>query len=255
MSTDPQTLRGVSWDEWAPSATVYTDDWVQLLHGDCREQLVSIPTNSVDLILTDPPYGINYVTNRVPAWNTQRKPLRGDCDLEALDDVLGHLQRVLKPDRHAYVFASPLLIGRVQDLLGKVWRVKQVLCFDKGDAGTVGDLTGGYAECWEAILFCVSGTRQMQNGRPRNIFRKDWSARRDPVHPTVKPVDILRWLILNSTQYGDVVLDPFAGSGTTLRACKDLGRFGIGIEIDRDWCEKGAERLRQEVLFTPDPVP
>lgn len=68
-------------------------------------------------------------------------------------------------------------------------------------------------------------------------------------HPAVMPVELAQRCILASTQRGDTVVDPFMGSGTTLRAAKDLGRKAIGIEIDEEYCELAAKRMAQEVLF------
>lgn len=69
------------------------------------------------------------------------------------------------------------------------------------------------------------------------------------IHPTQKPVGILEPLITYSTAPGDVVLDPFMGSGSTLRAAVDAGRRAVGIEVDERYCELAAERMRQGSLF------
>lgn len=126
---------------------------------------------------------------------------------------------------------------------------KQTLAWDKGDRGTVGDLTAGFGECWEAILYGMKGRRELNGPRPRNIIRMDWSGTMDPVHPTVKPVALMAKLLDWSSKPGEVVLDPFMGSGPTLRAAKDLGRRAVGIEMEERYCEAAVNRLRQEVLF------
>lgn len=113
----------------------------------------------------------------------------------------------------------------------------------------MGDLEAGYGVNFEALLYTGKGRRPFTDGkRPRAILRFPWSGTRDPVHPAVKPVDLLRTLIARSTHRGEVVLDPFMGSGTTLRAAKDLGRKAIGIEIEERYCEVAARRMSQEVL-------
>lgn len=70
----------------------------------------------------------------------------------------------------------------------------------------------------------------------------------DPLHPTTKPIELLKGFVLRSSKIGEVVLDPFMGSGTTLRAAKDLNRKSIGIEIEEKYCEIAVKRQQQEVL-------
>ena len=93
------------------------------------------------------------------------------------------------------------------------------------------------------------------NGNQRDIKRKDWSSRSDPVHATVKPVSLMAWMIENSTNEGDLIIDPFMGSGPTLRAAKQIGQPAIGIELDKSNCSEAVRRLKEEVLvFKPEPV-
>ena len=232
----------------------YEDGSVTIYHGDAREILPGIPGRGIDLLLTDPPYGVGYVTARRPRSHELVKPIAGDSSLEVLRAVGPELDRTLADERHAYVFASSMRVGEATDALP--WPVKNVLVWDKGEAGSVGDLAAGYGVNWEAVLYAVKGRRAFTDGkRPRAILRYPWSGTRDPVHPTVKPVGLLSSLIERSSLTGETVLDPFMGSGTTLRAAKDLGRKAIGIEISEEYCAVAAERLAQEVLpLTAGPV-
>lgn len=226
----------------------YEQDGITIYHGDCRDILPSLASGSVDLVLSDPPYGVAYVT----AWRSRTDPLvapiQGDESLTLLADVMPQLDRLLREDRHAYMFASASKIGETCELVADFWRIKNVLVWDKGDAGSVGDLEAGYAVCWEGIVYANKGRRALAGGRPRSVYRYDWSGTRDPVHPTVKPVGLLSWIIGKSSSVGELIIDPFMGSGTTLRAAKDLGRKAIGIEIEERYCEIAAKRLQQSVL-------
>ena len=221
----------------------YQDDAVMILHGDCREVLPEI--GPVDLVLTDPPYGIGYVSARRTRLDRLRTPVANDLDLDVVASAWPAIIATLKPDRHWYAFASPRNLIAAQRAVGAF---KQVLCWDKGDRGTVGDLEAGFGEAWEAILYGMKGRRPLNGSRPRSMIRLDWSATMDPVHPTVKPIPLLGKLISWSSVEGETVLDPFMGSGTTLRAAKDLGRKAIGIEIEERYCEIAAQRMSQEVL-------
>ena len=124
-----------------------------------------------------------------------------------------------------------------------------MLVWDKGNQGTVGDLLAGFGECAEGILYGMKGRRELNGPRPRSVIRYDWSSTRNPVHPTVKPVALLQKLLAWSTQEGELVLDPFMGSGSTLEAANLAGCCAIGIELDESYCEVAARRLEQGILF------
>jgi site-specific DNA-methyltransferase (adenine-specific) len=219
----------------------YEDEFATIYHGDCRDVL---PTRC-QLVLTDPPYGIAYET----AWRSRgdglRVPVAHDKDLSVVAGAWPLVMESLDEDTHWYAFASP---RRMVEAATVFAGYKQVLAWDKGDRGTVGDLTCGFGEAWEAIYYGMKGRRPLRGPRPRTVVRKDWSGTMDPLHPTVKPVDLLQIMVGWSTDEGETVLDPFMGSGTTLVAAKNLGRKSIGIEIEERYCEIAAERLSQGVL-------
>lgn len=212
----------------------YQDESCTIYNADCREILSAMASESIDLILSDPPYGVSYVTSRRSRSDKLRAPIANDESLDAFAAVWPDCLRMLRNNRHWYVFASPRMIHEVLPVTGNA---KHTICWDKGDRGTVGDLECGFGEAWEAILYGMKGRRPLNGKRPRTVIRYDWSSTMDPVHPTVKPVDLLRRLISMSTQERECVLDPFAGSGTTLAAAKLEGRTAVGIEIDERYCE------------------
>lgn len=213
---------------------------VVIYHADARDVLPQLNKHSIDLVLTDPPYGINLKTKyRAPA-------IAGDDSLNALRDVLPALDGLLKPDRHAYIFASSTRIGEAVEAVAAWWNIKNILVWDKGNMGTKGDLLAAYARNWEAIVYANSpgrSRRPLAGPRPRAIYRYDWNARKDPVHPTVKPVGLMSWLVQKSSRRGELVLDPFCGSGPVLRAARDLGRRAIGIELEERYCEAAVRRM------------
>lgn len=222
----------------------YKESGITIYHGDCREILPLL--DPVDLILTDPPYGIDYVT----AWRSRndklRSPIQNDSDLACVAEAWKIAIGILKNDRHWYSFASPRMIPIAAEIFENS---KHILAWDKGDRGTVGDLECGFGEAWEAIFYGMKGRRPLNGKRPRTIIRYDWSGTMDPLHPTVKPIDLLSRLISWSSNIEEVILDMFCGSGTTLAAAKLLGRHAIGIDIHEAYCEIAANRLRQGVLF------
>ena len=214
---------------------------IQIFNAAAHDVLPSLATQSVDLLLTDPPYGISYRSSA----KTRSAPTRiqNDENLNALRGALPLIDAALKPDRHTYVFAAPSKIGEAAAAIEQYWRIKNVIVWDKGNAGSKGDLEAGYATNWEALIYANKGRRPLAGPRPRAIFRYDWQGSRDPVHPTIKPVEIFRGIIARSSAIGELLLDPFCGTGPVLIAAAELGRRAVGIELEERYCEIAAKRI------------
>ena len=223
----------------------FQSNGITIYHADCRAVLPRLPASSIDAVITDPPYGIGYQSAQRKLRPDLPTSVTGDESLNSLRDSLPMIDQALKADRHAYVFAAPMRIGEAVDAVAEYWRVKNVLVWDKGNAGSKGDCLAGYSLNWEAIVYANKGRRPLYGKRPRCIYRYDWQAWRDPVHPTVKPEAIMQWLMQKSSEAGELVLDPFMGSGVTLLAAAALGRRAIGIELEERYCEVAAERLSE----------
>lgn len=227
----------------------YEHAGITIYHGDCREILPAL-AQPANMILSDPPYGVSYVTSRRLRSDKLRKPVTNDGpDLEWLAESFEAIDRCLADDSHVYLFADTKRCGEVTSYLPSTWRYKNILIWDKGEQGTVGDLECGYGVNHEAIVYANKGRRKFNGPRPRAIVRYPWSGSQDPQHPTVKPVPMLGQLVWRSSNEGETILDPFMGSGTTLAAAKNLNRKAIGIEIEERYCEIAALRLAQDNLF------
>jgi len=205
----------------------YDHAGITIYHGDCREILPGL--EPVDLVLTDPPYGIGYASAR-------RKPhLR-------LGNVYGDDKFPLWVFEIKYSVA--LFIFCRWDTLAVLPAPKSFIVWDKG-CHSMGDLNHEFGRQWEGIAF-YPGTEHRFIKRPTDVIRVARMAPAKLIHPTEKPVMVLTPLI--ECHDARTILDPFMGSGTTLRAAKDLGRKAIGIEIEEKYCEIAAKRLSQEVL-------
>jgi len=225
-------------------------DGITIYHGDCLDVLRQLAPGSVDLLLTDPPYGVDYLSNFRVANPSVAQVIHADGSLDAMRDALALCAPLLRDDRHAYYFASAdETVGEACAALPAGLRFRRLLCWDKGNHG-MGDLERDYGHAWEAIVYASKGIGRALNGpRPSSLIRSfgrgsgaTW------VHPTQKPVELMRFLIERSSIADELVLDPFMGSGTTLRAAMDLGRQAIGIEIEERYCEIAAKRLEQLVF-------
>jgi site-specific DNA-methyltransferase (adenine-specific) len=205
----------------------YDHAGMTIYHGDCREVLPDL--EPVDLVLTDPPYGMNYVS----AWRKQHLRLGGIAG----DDNFPMWLFDIEYNVAMFVFCR-------WDNLFEIPKPKSFIVWDKG-SHSMGDLNHEYGRQWEGCAF-YPGPNHRFIKRPVDVIRV---ARINPsllMHPTEKPVRVITPLI--ECHDATTVLDPFMGSGTTLRAAKDLGRKAIGIEIEEKYCEIAARRLAQEVL-------
>jgi site-specific DNA-methyltransferase (adenine-specific) len=126
-------------------------------------------------------------------------------------------------------------------------RVKNVIIWVKNNH-TAGDLYADFGNQYECIAFMPKQDFKLKSERFTNVWEFDRIPFDKLKHPTQKPVSIIRRMIISATNEGDIVLDPFIGSGTTAVACKELNRKCIGYEINPEYCEVARSRLRQEVL-------
>jgi len=204
----------------------YDRDGITIYHGDCREVLPTL--ERVDITLTDPPYGMNFRSNyRLDRYER----IRGD----GCFDVATITEAIQKATKAAYVFCR-------WDNLRDMPPPRSVIAWVKNN-WSMGDLEHEHGRQWEAICFYPAIEHRFVTRIP-DVIRADRTG--NELHPTQKPIDLIRKLI--AANEGDLILDPFMGSGTTLRAAKDLGRRAIGIELSERWCEVAARRLDQTVL-------
>ncbi len=205
----------------------YEDEAVTIYHGDCRQIW---PLLEADLLLTDPPYGISHSSHYGASW--QDSIIAGDINTSVRDDILALWEGP------AFVFGT--------------WRTarprntRHVLIWDKGPAFGMGDLSFPWKASFEEIYVLGDG---FVGRRDESVLRGhivvSWESK-GRTHPHEKPVSLCAYLIAKTE--AQAVLDPFMGSGTTLRAAKDLGRKAIGIEIEERYCEIAAKRMSQSVF-------
>ena len=213
----------------------YQDDLVTLLHGDCMDPDALAQWCAADVLVTDPPYGVAYVSNSSKYGST--KPIVGDEDAGLRDAALD-----------AWGEKPSLVFGRWD--VERPANTRQRLIWDKGDSPGMGDLSMPWGKGDEEIYVLGSG---WQGTRQTNVIRAkgygSMSARR-PNHPTPKPVALMEALIEKCPP--GVIADPFAGSGATLIAARNLGRRSIGVEVDLEYCNIIVSRLLQQVFVFED---
>lgn len=205
-----------------------------------------MPDSFVDLVLTDPPYGIDFQSS----WKIERlrKPKIAN-DKEPYIDWMQDAYRVLKNDSAMFCFYRwDVAESFIKEAKKVGFNVKSEIIWDKGIHG-MGDLFGAYAPQHETILFCTKGKFKFPYKRPASVVRTQRVNPENLVHPNEKPTDLLKKLILDTTVENSIVLDCFMGSGATARACMDINRNYIGSEISEEYCRIAEGRLKQGVLL------
>jgi DNA modification methylase len=226
----------------------YQDDAVTIYHGDCREILPGLPFLDMGVrravagvLITDPPYGVNFGGKHTKESTPEQRP-------HASDRREGYRGR---PDDDGLV--GPAVVVECLKVVerGAVFPgVRNLMDYPKADdlGGIFNPAGAGFGSwgyiCFHPVLFY--GRAPLGNQRPSAVQSFDIAGHAD--HPCPKPLRWMSWLVEFATLEGETVLDPFAGSGTSLRAAKDLGRRAIGIEIEERYCEIAARRCAQEVL-------
>lgn len=221
----------------------------KLIHGDAITVLKKLDVK-IDLVITDPPYGIEFVSNHRIDENNITKPIINDNPDDAfrlLDNVCALLENKVQDGCHLYFFTSWKVYPEICAIVSKYFTVLNVLIWDKGN-WSMGNLEGNYGEQYEMIIFAVHrGNRGLNtvNGKDRhpNIIKSNRIGSSEQHHPMEKPVDLMEFLIQKSSHTGEVVVDPFMGVGSTCVACKKQGRHFIGIEIDKNYFEIAKERV------------
>jgi len=205
-------------------------------NGDSLEILESLENGCIDVVLTDPPYGISYKSNRsmFDEAITKRGLLNDGKDeaFELLDKTCEILQRKTADNAHLYFFCSWNVFSYFESIISKYFTIKTPIVWDKGNKGS-GDLENDWGNQTELIIYCVKG-KKLVNTRRGNIINVSRLHTSKMVHPTQKPTELLKQILEVSAVNGDFIVDPFMGSGSTIKASNELGFKSLGIELDKE---------------------
>lgn len=213
---------------------------VTLMLGDCLERMREIPDGSVDMILADPPYGMNLTPQR-ETGKFRGVKIKNDNTLAWTKCFFLECFRVTPKNSVSMFFCNHHCVSEfISSAKVAGFEVKNILVWDKGHFG----MGGNWRPVHELILVCSKGRFVTHSNNLKTIikFKKVHHSR--AVHPTEKPVDMLEHLISEPDYNPNTVLDPFMGSGTTGVAAKNLGRSFIGIEMDEAYFEIAKNRIK-----------
>ena len=211
---------------------------IKLLQGDCLELMKDIPDGSVDLVLTDIPYGeVNRKSNGL------RNLDKGKADIVTFD--LKELTEILcnKTKGSIYMFCGTEQVSAIRATMVEKGLSTRLCIWEKTNPSPM----NGQVIWLSGIECCVYGKKKNAtfNEHCKNtVFR--FPTVRGKLHPTQKPIDLMKYLIEVSSNENDIVLDPFMGSGSTGVACLNTNRSFIGIELDKNYFDVAKERIENE---------
>ena len=211
----------------------YDDGQITIFNADCRDVLPTIEAATVDLVLTDPPYGVDFdtdftrFTGGVSAERSTHAAVHGDTeDFDPLP-IIERFPRVVLFGANAFSDRLP--------------RGSWIVWDKRSPSGAKNVMSDG------EVAWFSSGHGVYIHAHTWDGFNRA-SERQTAYHPTQKPVALMRWILDKWSKPGDLILDPYMGSGPVARACLDLGRRYIGVELEEKYCEIAVNRLAQQVL-------
>lgn len=219
-----------------------------LIHGDCINELQKLIKKGikVDLIVTDPPYLMNYYSKfRINKEHGFCKTIKNDDNFDLIPTAIPLLFELLKNNGAIYMFCNSNHIDYFKQELSKYFDYKNILIWVKNN-WSGGDTPTTYAKQTEFILYMSKGKQHKLNGgRNTDVLYYDRVSGKNQLHQNQKPIELLEFLITKSSQENDVVLDCFMGSGSTGVACLQTNRNFIGIELDEKHYNIAKERCRE----------
>lgn len=204
----------------------YEHAGIRIFHGDCRDIL---PGVEADATVTDPPYGTGEKRSEGGRLSSGGRIIKSRQEWDVWDP--SWIELCPKP---LAAFVPPKRLGEISSMGARL------LVWDRGSGVVLKGISPRYTFERVGLLGRVPDTREADLFKHRGNIKT--------AHPHGKPEAVMRWLVRVVSTEADAILDPFMGSGTTLRAAKDLGRKAIGIELEERYCEIAAKRLAQEVF-------
>lgn len=216
-------------------------DTIQCL--DCTDGLKEIPDESIDLIIADPPYGISRELNcKNKRLGTTAKLNFNFGEWDKFNKEWFEIS-VKKTKGWIITFCAKKDIGIYWDILEKNGFIAiDALAWVKPDPLPL-NAKSRFLNAWESIVVGKQPGAYWGSKYMPNVFNFQAPKGKNRIHPTQKPLELIKKLIVLTTKINGVVLDPFMGSGTTAIACKQLGRQFIGFEISKEYCKSANERL------------
>lgn len=217
----------------------------KIYNEDCLIGMKQLPDESIDLIVTDPPYLINYKTNyRLNKEHKFNEAILNDDNPDVISQYIKECYRIMKKDTAMYIFCSFDKVDFFKSELEKYFAIKNMIVWVKNNH-TAGDLKAQFGKQYE-LIFLVNKGRSLFNGkRITDVWHFNRVSGNKQVHQNQKPIELIERCILKHSNAGDLVFDGFMGSGTTATACLNTDRKYIGFELDKYYWNLSQERIER----------
>ena len=215
----------------------------KIYNEDCLEGMKRIEDSSIDLIVTDPPYLINYKTgNRKDKEHRFGKVILNDDNEDLIKGYIKECYRILKDDTAMYMFCSAAKVDFFKTELEKYFAMKNMIIWEK-DHFTLGDLENTFGRKYEIVFLVNKGIKKFNGKRLGDVWKFKRVLGDKQVHQNQKPIELIEQCIEKHSDENDIIFDGFMGSGTTAVAAMNTNRRYIGFELDEYYYNVAMKRL------------
>lgn len=222
----------------------------KIYNMDCLEGMKQISDCSIDLVVTDPPYLINYKTGRRKDKNHRfNQVILNDDNEDLIKTYIKECNRIMKQNTAMYMFCSSHKVDFFKVELEKYFAIKNMIIWEKNNH-TAGDLETAYGRKYEIVFLVNKGDRPFNGKRLTDVWRFDRVAGNEQFHQNQKPISLISQCIRKHSNEGETVFDGFMGSGATAISAYRLKRNFIGFELDAGYFKLATKRIKEEMAQT-----
>lgn len=219
-----------------------------IYNEDCIEGMKNIESNSIDLIVTDPPYLVKYKTGRRKDKSHKfTKEILNDDNEQLLKDYIAECYRIMKDDTAMYMFCSSNKVDFFKQELEQYFTIKNMIIWVKNNH-TAGDLQSAFGRKYEIVFLVNKGRSKFNGTRLTDVWEFKRVAGKGQLHQNQKPIEMIEQCIEKHSNENDVVFDGFMGSGTTAVASVNKNRRYLGFELDKEYYDIASNRIDELLI-------
>jgi site-specific DNA-methyltransferase (adenine-specific) len=219
----------------------------KIYNEDCIEGMKNIESNSIDLIVTDPPYLVKYKTGRRKDKSHKfTKEILNDNNEQLLKDYIKECYRIMKDNTAMYMFCSSNKVDFFKQELEKYFNIKNMIIWVKNNH-TAGDLQSAFGRKYEIVFLVNKGRSKFNGTRLTDVWEFKRVSGKNQLHQNQKPIEMIEQCINKHSNENDIIFDGFVGSGTTAIAAINTNRNYIGFELDEEYYNISEHRITNHI--------